>query len=463
MAQARVDDFGVLTFVIDEARIEAVQVEGLKRTKDWVVQRLIETKPGELFRQEQVSSDVQRIFNLGIFQNVKTDLRPGVVDPTAVIVVMQIEEKRTGQASVAAAYSELDEFVFMVSVTESNFRGRAERISADVEAFGRTSYDLRFFEPYLDDHNTSMDITLFDTERRRRFVPGGISLANDQFEERRRGASVRLSRPMRSNQRFSVGLQTQEVSGSYLQAQRRLETPGMLGPLGLRSGQGGRGQGVKLMSTIDGTGPPGPGDIEGPVIVAAPLHPPGTVNSMALEYAWDTSDLITDPRKGGFRGVTWQYAGGLFGGDNQYSLYSVEQRKYLSVQGGVLALRLMLGSSSGNVPLFDCWSIGGSMNLRGYEEDRYRGENLLVGNVEYRYSLSDSLGIVGFVDAGDAWGGLFPTVIPGFNIPAEDQKLTLHMGVGVGVRAVTPLGPIRIDWGFGEDGSQVHFGFGQIF
>ena len=141
----------------------------------------------------------------------------------------------------------------------------------------------------------------------------------------------------------------------------------------------------------------------------------------------------------------------------------LEQRKYLSVQGGVLALRLMLGSSSGNVPLFDCWSIGGSMNLRGYEEDRYRGENLLVGNVEYRYSLSDSLGIVGFVDAGDAWGGLFPTVIPGFNIPAEDQKLTLHMGVGVGVRAVTPLGPIRIDWGFGEDGSQVHFGFGQIF
>lgn len=44
VAQARVDDYGVLTFVIDEARLEAFEVKGLKKTKEWVVRRLIETK-----------------------------------------------------------------------------------------------------------------------------------------------------------------------------------------------------------------------------------------------------------------------------------------------------------------------------------------------------------------------------------------------------------------------------------
>jgi outer membrane protein insertion porin family len=208
-----------------------------------------------------------------------------------------------------------------------------------------------------------------------------------------------------------------------------------------------------------------PGDDGLPVIVAAPLHPGGRVNSLTLQYAWDTRFNIADPQKGSFRNVSVELAGGVLGGDNDFALYSLEQRQYFPMRGGrdVLAARVMLGTASGDVPLFESWSVGGSTTMRGYNQDRYRGENLVLGNLEYRYRLNETLGLVAFVDAGDAWGGEFRTIVPGFVIPADDQEINIHTSAGVGLRADTPLGPIRIDWASGEEGSEVHLGFGQVF
>ena len=463
VSQARVDPrTGVLSIVIDERRIEAFKVEGLKKTKEWVVRRMILTKPGSLYKQSAVAKDLQRIYSVAgtpIFQNVQIEMRPGQIDPTAVIVVVKIEEKKTGTASVAAAYSDLDHFVMMVSVAENNFRGRAEILSGNIEAFGRTSYDVRFFEPFLDKKNTSLDLSVFNTERRRRFVGGGIPVNDDRFRERRAGASLSLARPVTPNQRVRVGMRTEEVSNSFLQASRNLGPPGV-GPLSVRPAQG-TGSG----GSINPLEPPGPGEYPGDLIVSAPLHPGGRVNSMTLGYTWDTRDLPTEPKRGSYRDLSVEVAGGLFGGASDFNLYSAEQRYFIPRRGGkdVIALRLMFGTSTGALPLFDSFSIGGATTLRGYEQDSFRGESMVLGNLEYRYRMNDSLQIVGFVDAGDAFGGTFPTVVPGFNVPADDQTLELHVGVGVGLRAVTPLGPIRIDWGAGSEGSEIHFGFGQVF
>jgi outer membrane protein insertion porin family len=462
ISQARVDTrTGTLSIVVDERRIESFQIQGLKDTKESIVRRMIQTKPGSLFQQSAIAKDLQRIFNMQIFQNVRTEVLPGQVDPTAVIVVIQVEEKRTGVASIAAAYSDLDKFVLMASVAENNFRGRAERVSLDLEAFGRTSFNARFFEPFLDSKDTSMDLSIFDSERRRQFVGGGLLTSNDRFEERRTGAAVRFSRPVTPTQRFSFGLRSEKVTSSFLRATRNIGSGSVVGPLSLA--YPAQSSGGAPPPGFGGT--PGPGETPGDIIISAPLHPGGRVNSTTLQYTWDTRDLQADPKRGSFRDVSVEIAGGLFGGASRFNLYSAEQRRFIPRRGDkdVIALRLMLGTSSGNLPLFDSFSVGGATTLRGYEQDRFRGEHMVLGNVEYRYRMNDSLQIVGFVDAGDAFGGVFPTVVPGFNIPAEDQDLRLHVGAGVGLRAVTPLGPIRIDYGIGSDGSEIHFGFGQVF
>ena len=457
ISKAQVDDRGVLSIVFEERRIERFKIEGLKKTKEWVVRRMIKTRPGTLFQQSQIQRDLRRIFDMQIFQSINTDVRNGEVDPTAVIVVVKLEEKRTGTASAAAAYSDLDHFVMMFSIGENNFRGRAEKLSTDIETFGRQSYDLNFFEPFLDKRDDSMDLSLFDTERNRRFVGGtGIPIADDRFQEKRIGGSVKFTRPLTTTQRVSWGLRTEEVSSSALNAEHDIGNSGLTGP------QDTSGLGTLPTNPFQ---PVGPGELPGDIIVLAPLHAPGRVNSTSFDYTWDTRDSSTVTKRGAYTDLSLQFAGSILGGASTYIMYSGEQRIFYPVRRGkdVLALRLMVGTSSGNLPLFDSYSAGGATTLRGYQEDRFRGENMVVGNAEYRFHMTESLVAVFFVDAGDAFGGTFPTIIPGFDIPADDQKVSLHLDEGAGMRAVTPLGPIRIDFAVGSEGSQIQFGFGDIF
>jgi len=385
---------------------------------------------------------------MGLFQDVKLDLRLGKEEPAkAVIPVIQITEKPTGMVSVAGAYSELDNFVAMISVAENNLRGRAERISLDTELGGRTSYDFKFYEPYLDLRDTALDLSIFDTQRQRRFVGGAaVSLAEDQFEERRTGATVTLSRPITDTERISVGLRSEQVSSSFLQGTRNL------------------GDSVGTLA-VPGPEPPPPGETIGPIIVTAPLHPGGRVNSFTLGWQRDNRDIIANPTRGSYQNVSLEMAGSLLGGESTYQRYSLDRRRYFGMRRGkdVIALRVLLGTTTGNIPLFDSFTVGGGRSLRGYLQDRYRGENLALFNAEYRYGLSKSLTLVGFVDAGDAFGGVFRTEVPGFDIGADDENISIHVGTGFGIRAVTPLGPLRLDFGFGEDGSQTHFGFGHTF
>ncbi|MFW5866390.1 MAG: POTRA domain-containing protein [Armatimonadota bacterium] len=171
VAEARLDDFGVLTFVIEEARIEQIIIEGLEKTKEWVVRREMDLEPGALFRQDEVSTAIRRIYAMGLFDDVSTELRPGEENPLRdVILVIQVEEARTGRAAFALGWSSLDDIVIMLSAEEQNLRGQGERASVSLEIGGRESYELSFSDPYFDDEGTTIEVNLYDSERRRQFV-----------------------------------------------------------------------------------------------------------------------------------------------------------------------------------------------------------------------------------------------------------------------------------------------------
>ncbi|MEN6345562.1 MAG: BamA/TamA family outer membrane protein [Armatimonadia bacterium] len=467
VSRAEVDNFGVLTFVIEEARVEAVKISGLKRTKEHVVKRQINLKPGELFQDRRVTENIHRIYDLGIFKNVTSDVLQGQVDPVrGVIIEFKIEEGRTGQAQLALAYSNLDNLVMMVSWQENNFRGEAEKASVSCELFGRTSYDVSYVEPYWDEKGTSLELSIFDTERRRQFVGGAaVSTANDKFDERREGGSIRLSRPLdeEGRNRVSLRFRSEKVSSSYFQGTRTLAPVSTTG-VDTQSTNYTDYADVPVDNPDLLPDTPEPGDINGPLVVAAPLHPGGRLSSLTFGYTNDLRDSRSNTTRGAYSSFSAEVAGSFFGGETSFRKVQGEHRRYYTVrEKDVLALRVMGGISIGDLPLFESYSVGGANTLRGYEEDRFRGKRMLLGTVEYRHPLSASLSIVGFVDAGDAFGGRFDTPVPGFTVTAEDEGFSSHVGAGVGMRVDTPLGPLRLDFGWGDEGSQAHFSFGQTF
>jgi outer membrane protein insertion porin family len=86
---------------------------------------------------------------------------------------------------------------------------------------------------------------------------------------------------------------------------------------------------------------------------------------------------------------------------------------------------------------------------------------MVLGSVEFRAPLANSLTGVIFVDAGDAWGGPYESVK--FNGFEQHSGFRPSVGFGVGLRVITPIGPIRIDQGFGSEGARTHFSIGHVF
>ena len=111
----QVSDDGVAVLEVAEGVIEDIEVKFLDddgldtdedgepidgKTRDFIITREFETEPGDVFNQQEIQQDLQEVFELGLFDDVRVTLEPGD-DPRNVDVVVNVIEGRTG--SLAAS------------------------------------------------------------------------------------------------------------------------------------------------------------------------------------------------------------------------------------------------------------------------------------------------------------------------------------------------------------------------
>jgi outer membrane protein insertion porin family len=435
------DDPTVLNLPLREVTVEAVRVTGLRKTRERVVLREMRyTRPGALYNLEQIQRDLQRVYNTELFEDLSYKAEIGS-DLSKVIVAVNAVERRTGLFSIGAAYNNRQQLVGFLEMFETNFRGLGQTVGVRLERGGpanASNYEINFAEPWLDRRNTSLSVSVFDKTlyrfSRGLFTadPGTIG-DEDRYDERRRGGIVTLSRPLSETTRAYVGLRTESV---------RSNSPAVLP--------------TELFIKQD-----------------------GTVSALSLRLTHNTRDVDFDPATGGFDSFTFETAladmkdigtaiAGGFVGQANFSKVSVDLRRYFSPQGRrraladkrhVFAVRLYAGKSFGKLPFFEQFFLGGAESLRGYPEDRFWGENMVLFSMEYRAPLAQNLVGVLFVDAGDAWGGRYGT-IKDFT---QHSNFKPQVGAGIGIRVRTPIGPLRLDYGFGSEGGRTHFSIGNIF
>lgn len=416
---------GVLTLTVNEGVLEGIVIKGNEKTKERVITREMKLKAGEPFNVRDARRSMQKVYNLGYFEDVNMKLNPGQ-EPNAVVLEASVVEQKTGTFSIGGGYSKSDGMVGIIELGDNNFKGTGDKVKIHWEFGGDASdknYEFTYTRPWLDAKQTSLSFSLYDmTNEYSDYYEGGK--LRSSYDKQRRGWDVTLGRPQ--NDYISHYVTFKHRTDRYVEW----------------AGDG-----------IDYAQPDEDADNYDENYNAQYLEDNfGTTNSVSLARVMDTRDNVFNPTEGERLSVTAEFAGRAFGGEFDFNKYTLEDRQYFKVgRDHVIAVRATLGYADGNMPDSGKFSVGGADTLRGFEDDQYKGDKMLAASVEYRFPIAKKIQGVVFSDIGKAWEG-------------EGYKLDdLEASAGVGVRVTTPIGPIRIDYAQGSEGGKTHFSFGGQF
>ncbi|MEA5582975.1 BamA/TamA family outer membrane protein [Nodularia harveyana UHCC-0300] len=464
----QISESGVVTLEVAEGVVENIKVrfrdrEGQEtdekgdpirgRTQEYIITRELKLKPGEVFNREVVQKDLQRVFGLGLFEDVNVSLDPGT-DPSKVDVVVNVAERSTGSIAAGAGFSSASGLFGTVSYQQQNLGGRNQNLGAEVQVGQRELlFDLRFTDPWIagDPYRTSYTTNLFRRSSIslifdgqdgdiRTLQPEGTE--GDRPRVLRLGGGINFTRPLsanpyeRSEWTASAGLQYQRISTR--------DADGNVRPEGTVFRDGEAGETVPLSFSGEG---------EDDLLLLQlgaqrdlrnnPLQP--TTGSF-LRFGVDQSVPI------GLGNIALTRLRG------NYSQYVPVSLTNFAPGPQTLAFNLQGGTILGDLPPYEAFTLGGSNSVRGYEEGALTsGRTYVQASVEYRFPVFSVVSGALFFDVGSDLGSTTRS--------AEVlNKNGSGYGYGLGMRVQSPLGPIRIDYGLNDDGdSRINFGIGERF
>jgi len=437
-AQDIKDAAGVVDVVVrinedHPAHVRLVEIFGNTGTRDKVIRRELRLLPGDMYKENKLIRSVQRLQNLGYFDEVRPDIRVADREKGDVDLLLDVVEKaNTAKVNFGAGYSTLDGLVGTFALSWVNFdaaylprlwkcKGGGQQFDISTE-FGRrrTQYSLGFTEPYLFDTETLAGFNVYNTRSVRAY-----------YDEKRFGERVTLGRPLSEyvRGRVSYKFESVEVVSNYYN--NAALPPWILPDLGRKNTSG-----------------------------------------MVYAVERDSRDNVFFPQGGSDSDVELDLNGSVFGGDIDVWRMTLGSSWYFKhIWETVLAMRVRGGyvdryARTRVVPVYERFYLGGATTVRGYDEwevgprDVYGnpegGKAMFYTNFEYRIPISkDFFHLIAFWDSGYCWRELR-------DINLQDME----SGVGGGVRINIPMmGLMGIDYGYGlaAGSGQIHFNIGNTF
>ncbi len=382
--------------------IERIGITGNVRTRDKVIRRELEFAEGELFSFSGLKKSRNNLRRLGYFESVDIEKSAGSA-PNKVKLDVNVTERPTGAVTFGMGYSTVDKVIATASVSQSNLMGTGIKLDMSGTISSKSSnYVFSFTQPWLFDRPLSAGVDLFNTTR-----------VYPDFSMDKKGFNLRFGFPL-----------YKRTTRAYLRY--RYENVDVTDVAGTAS------------STIK--------EQEGK----------STVSSVRALIRHDTRDDIFFPTEGETLSFSTEVAGGWLGGNTSYVKHEGSATKYfpmpwettLSIRG---SFGFVYSFGGKDVPVYERYFLGGINSLRGFETrtvgpkdpstgELIGGESMVTINTEYLFPLFPQERIKGvvFFDVGNAFES---AIDPG----------DLRKGAGVGIRWFSPIGPLRIEWGYNLD------------
>lgn len=399
-------------------KVGQITLSGNTRTKDHVILRELTLRPGDPFNPQRIFENQRRVAQLGFLREVRLEPTSERQEPVKDLR-LSVRERDAGMVDLGVGYSNYEGMRGFAEITYRNLLGLGRRAGLRLEGSRiERKTILSYRHPWL-------------FERR---IDGKAALFHEVREEETRNYQ-------RSTYGTSVGVD-------------RTLRPRLFGSLVYDY----------QINDFEALDPNTPQDL-------LPFDEDrSNIGSLTPSLIWNTRDDLFNPRSGTLATVAFESAALLLGSREQFwkvtagasrfiplskpLVLAVGTRAGLASRFGETREALIQDAPTGTdvrIPLLlppnERFYVGGRSSIRGYEEDTVGpklddgtptgGNVFLVLNAELRVTVVGSLGVVAFWDGGNTW--LDPD-----DIRWTDIKTT----VGLGLRYNTPVGPLRLDYGF---------------
>ncbi len=442
---------GVLTIEVAEGTVSAIQFRFVDeqgrptndkgqpvrgRTRESFLRSQVQLKPGQLFQASVANQDLQRILQTGLFTSGRVTLEG---DARQTIVVYNLNESRSRAFNFGGGYNDDLGLNATVNYSDTNVGGIGQQLSTNVTAGLRdVQFDGRFVSPY---RATEPDKLGYSTNvfRRRglsRVFTDEVKLLNgDRVREGRFGGGVAVNRPIGNGWDGSLGLNYTRVS--------------------LRDSSGNVVRRDRLGNPLSFSGT-GIDDLT-------------TLNFIATR---DQRDNPISPTRGSILTLSTGQSVPIGRGNILSNQLQANYSEYIPVnifnfektqkQPEVFAYNVQVGTTLGDLPPYNAFTLGGVNSVRGYDtSDVAISRSYLLASAEYRFPIYNIVGGAVFADLGTDLGSSKSVLgQPGI---VRDRP-GAGFGIGIGLRVQSPFGIIRAGYGINDQGvGRFQVGFGEKF
>jgi NTE family protein len=392
-------DDSTLEIVMFEGRVDSVRIVGQKKTQLSMILREIVTQPGKPLNFNNAAIDVQHLYALDYFESLSADMAKS--PEGGVNLTIRVREKPTNKIRLGFRYDLGDRFTGLTDVIVDNVTGRGDKTYLYTRYGNYADVTLGYLAPVPTMTNFDHSVQAFYRERRY-FL----------YEDQRRVSDLVVAR---TGAEYAFGYQWYRFGATHLRY--RYTT-----------------------------------DVSEELIGITPLQDTVHIGSLAFLSTIDTRDASVFPRSGIlFRGI-YEAAQTEFGSSRRFNKAS------LYVEGNVpladrhtLILESSAGLGSGAIPYHEKFGIGGGsyllgIPLLGYQRREFVGSDELGFAAAYRWRIRDYqlkavkalyLNVAG--QAANVWDSR-----------RDVSPADLRNGAGIGLHADTLIGPVRFDFGVGE-------------